>query len=259
VTLFGRSVHGHLAGSGGRLRLYGRLSIGETLGAQTVRQPDARSARRGRDRAGRRSAGRLRQRADGALWRQGGLYAMPTSDLGWFWTWPRTSAQYSRIVPQSGLAGSVIVISAIHELFFWLDPVGQAAVYQGMPVRREGRFTVLDPNELSAWLGRESHMPGLAQVATDKTDLADALQGIDCCDAWGIQEALSGFCFDLRLPAGRYRHRNLPSPTNFEHSCADESRRRLCCASRRIIGYSGKCHRLCLETAASNMTVILRG
>jgi hypothetical protein len=26
-----------------------------------------------------------------------------------------------------------------------------------MPVRREGRFTVADRNDLSAWLGRESH------------------------------------------------------------------------------------------------------
>jgi len=46
----------------------------------------------------------------------------------------------------------------------------------GMPVRREGRFTVAEPNELSAWLGRESHMPGPAQVTTDKADLADALK-----------------------------------------------------------------------------------
>jgi hypothetical protein len=46
----------------------------------------------------------------------------------------------------------------------------------GMPVRREGRFTVADPRELSAWLGRESHMPGPAQVMTDKADLADALR-----------------------------------------------------------------------------------
>src|SRR6185312_15326545 len=46
----------------------------------------------------------------------------------------------------------------------------------GMPVRREGRFTVADPTELQFWLGRESHMPGPAQVATDTADLASALK-----------------------------------------------------------------------------------
>jgi hypothetical protein len=45
----------------------------------------------------------------------------------------------------------------------------------GMPVRREGRFTVADPTELSAWLGRESHMPAAAHVVTGETDLAAAL------------------------------------------------------------------------------------
>jgi len=46
----------------------------------------------------------------------------------------------------------------------------------GMPVRREGRFTVADPQELRSWLGRESHMPGPAQVMTDESDVADALK-----------------------------------------------------------------------------------
>jgi hypothetical protein len=46
----------------------------------------------------------------------------------------------------------------------------------GTPVRREGRFTVVDPKELSAWLGRESHMPGPAQVMTGKADVAGALK-----------------------------------------------------------------------------------
>lgn len=45
-----------------------------------------------------------------------------------------------------------------------------------MPVRREGRFTLADPKELSDWLGRESHMPGPAQVMTGKADVADALK-----------------------------------------------------------------------------------
>jgi hypothetical protein len=46
----------------------------------------------------------------------------------------------------------------------------------GMPVRREGRFTVAYPEELRVWLGRESHMPGPVQILTDKSDLADALK-----------------------------------------------------------------------------------
>jgi hypothetical protein len=45
-----------------------------------------------------------------------------------------------------------------------------------MPVRREGRFTVADPKELSEWLGRESHMPGPAQILTGDTDVAGALK-----------------------------------------------------------------------------------
>jgi hypothetical protein len=35
---------------------------------------------------------------------------------------------------------------------------------EGMPVRREGRFTVADREAVSAWLGRESHMPKPAHV-----------------------------------------------------------------------------------------------
>lgn len=45
-----------------------------------------------------------------------------------------------------------------------------------MPVRHEGRSTVADPKELSAWLGRESHMLGPAQVMTSEADVAGALK-----------------------------------------------------------------------------------
>src|SRR5262245_47746737 len=45
----------------------------------------------------------------------------------------------------------------------------------GMPVRREGRFTVAEPNQLREWLGREAHMSGPAQILTDNADIADAL------------------------------------------------------------------------------------
>jgi phage terminase Nu1 subunit (DNA packaging protein) len=46
----------------------------------------------------------------------------------------------------------------------------------GMPVRKQGRFTVADKKELQQWLGRESHMPAPAQVVGKGTDLASALK-----------------------------------------------------------------------------------
>src|ERR1041385_4590147 len=47
---------------------------------------------------------------------------------------------------------------------------------EGMPVRREGRFTVADREAVSAWLGRESHMPKPAHVMTQDADMAAALK-----------------------------------------------------------------------------------
>jgi hypothetical protein len=47
---------------------------------------------------------------------------------------------------------------------------------EGMPVRREGRFTVADRDAVSAWLGRESHMPKPAHVMTEDADIAVALK-----------------------------------------------------------------------------------
>jgi phage terminase Nu1 subunit (DNA packaging protein) len=47
---------------------------------------------------------------------------------------------------------------------------------EGMPVRREGRFTVADRDAVSAWLGRESHMPKPAHVMTEDADMAEALK-----------------------------------------------------------------------------------
>jgi hypothetical protein len=46
----------------------------------------------------------------------------------------------------------------------------------GMPVRRQGRFTVADPDELRQWLGRESEMPAPAHIATNSADLAAGLK-----------------------------------------------------------------------------------
>ncbi|HEU4416916.1 MAG TPA: hypothetical protein VFT65_19155 [Candidatus Angelobacter sp.] len=47
---------------------------------------------------------------------------------------------------------------------------------EGMPVRRQGRFTVAERAEVSAWLGRESHMAKPAHVMTEDADMAAALK-----------------------------------------------------------------------------------
>jgi len=47
---------------------------------------------------------------------------------------------------------------------------------EGMPVRREGRFTLADREAVSAWLGRESHMPKPAHVMTQDADMTAALK-----------------------------------------------------------------------------------
>jgi hypothetical protein len=46
----------------------------------------------------------------------------------------------------------------------------------GMPVKKEGRVMVADPEELSAWLGRTAHMPGPAEILTNQADVAGALR-----------------------------------------------------------------------------------
>jgi hypothetical protein len=46
----------------------------------------------------------------------------------------------------------------------------------GMLVRREGRYTVANTDELRRWLGREAHMPGPAYVLTEVPDISSALK-----------------------------------------------------------------------------------
>ena len=46
----------------------------------------------------------------------------------------------------------------------------------GMPVRREGRFTIAEPDELRAWIGREADMPAPALIATNTADLSAGLK-----------------------------------------------------------------------------------
>ena len=47
---------------------------------------------------------------------------------------------------------------------------------KGMPVKREGRFTIADPAEIQAWLGQQSHMPQPAYILTDEANIAAALK-----------------------------------------------------------------------------------
>src|SRR5437588_9461182 len=58
--------------------------------------------------------------------------------------------------------------------------IGQGAAQRwaksGMPVRREGRFTVADVDEIRRWLAREAHMPAPAYVATGTSDVTAALK-----------------------------------------------------------------------------------
>ena len=56
----------------------------------------------------------------------------------------------------------------------WARVGGQRA--GPMPVRREGRYTVADIDELRAWLGKEAHMSGPAVVATTDADVSAALK-----------------------------------------------------------------------------------
>jgi hypothetical protein len=46
----------------------------------------------------------------------------------------------------------------------------------GMPVKREGRSMVANPDELLAWLGHEARMRAPAQIATNTADLSSGLK-----------------------------------------------------------------------------------
>lgn len=61
--------------------------------------------------------------------------------------------------------------------FLGLAPAtAQRWARDGMPVKRQGRFTTASRAELQEWIGRESHMPAPAKVVTANTDLAAALK-----------------------------------------------------------------------------------
>jgi hypothetical protein len=76
-------------------------------------------------------------------------------------------------------AAPVVVLkgwTAIAEFLGTSPASAQTWVKQEMPVKREGRFTIADPAEVQAWLGRQSNMPKPAHILTNDTDIAAALK-----------------------------------------------------------------------------------
>jgi hypothetical protein len=63
----------------------------------------------------------------------------------------------------------------------------------GMPVRRQGRFTVADATQLRDWLGREAHMLGPAQVMAGNADVGEALRASIAAVLKGAQERLKAW------------------------------------------------------------------
>ena len=61
---------------------------------------------------------------------------------------------------------------------FLAQTVGTAQGWarSGMPVRRQGRYVVADPEELRAWIGKEAGMKKPAHIATDSSDLSEGLR-----------------------------------------------------------------------------------
>jgi hypothetical protein len=52
---------------------------------------------------------------------------------------------------------------------------------QGMPVKREGRFTTADPAEVQAWLGQQSHMPKPAHILTTSEAAKHVGENVTVC------------------------------------------------------------------------------
>lgn len=74
------------------------------------------------------------------------------------------------------VAGPLKGWTAIADFLKMPVATAQRWVKGGMPVRREGRYVVADPEELRAWLGREAKMPQPALIATNTADLAQGLR-----------------------------------------------------------------------------------
>ena len=77
-----------------------------------------------------------------------------------------------KTVPAAALKGW----TAIAKFLGTSPSSAQTWAKQGMPVKREGRFTVADPKDVQAWLGEQSHMPKPAHIVTNDADITAALK-----------------------------------------------------------------------------------
>ena len=80
-------------------------------------------------------------------------------------------------MPPAGAAAKPAALTGWRQIAAYLghpSAVVQRWASEGMPVRRQGRFVTTTPEELNAWLGRESGKP--VHVATAETDLAAELK-----------------------------------------------------------------------------------
>ena len=90
-------------------------------------------------------------------------------------TKPATTPKKS--TPPGGGAAKPAALTGWQQIAAYLghpSAVVQRWASEGMPVRRQGRFVTTTPEELNAWLGRESGKP--VHVATAETDLAAELK-----------------------------------------------------------------------------------
>jgi len=89
----------------------------------------------------------------------------------------KTPKTPKKIVPPGGVAAKPAALTGWQQIAAYLghpSAVVQRWASEGMPVRRQGRFVTTTPEELNAWLGRESGKP--VHVATAETDLAAELK-----------------------------------------------------------------------------------
>ena len=85
----------------------------------------------------------------------------------------RKTKQKAEASPQTGrLKGW----AAIADFLKMPPATAQRWAKAGMPVKREGRSMVADPDDLLAWLGREARMPAPAHIGTNTADLSSGLR-----------------------------------------------------------------------------------
>lgn len=89
---------------------------------------------------------------------------------------PKQTGSTSKPVTIEGQPAQLKGWKAIADYLGIGESAAQRWARTGMPVRREGRFTIANVDELRAWLGRESHMAKPAFVATGQADLSAPLK-----------------------------------------------------------------------------------